>query len=119
MIEHIRNNWKVILIFILVAFIVFLLYQRGKEMIAQESQEIKHAVGNTENADVVEVAKEVKEPAAVETPASPPPINVNDIFADYRGGKIKREAAIEKSGLPKTTFYKKLGKYDNRKTDVI
>ena len=117
MIEHIRNNWKVILIFALAAIIVVLLYKRGKEELAKQQEEkVNNAKGKTENAVIVENTKITEKPAVtVEENIR----SFDDVFEDYRAGKISRAEAQKKSGLPNGTFYRKLNKYDNRKTDAV
>lgn len=108
MIEHIKKNWKVIVIFVLVAIIAFMLYQRGKEDISQPLQPAKGKAGEME--EVVE---------AVEVVEKEPQINFDTIFEDYRAGKISQKEAQIESGLATGTFYRKLKKYDDRKTDAV
>ena len=43
MIEHIKTHWKTIVIFLLIAVIVFILYRREKE---QQQVEVQQATGN-------------------------------------------------------------------------
>ena len=113
MIEQIKKNWKVIVICVLIAIIVFLLYKRRKvedfEEI-QEAVEVKPSqnatgnIGQTSDNQQDDIFKKV---------------DLLQIFSDYRSGKIDRATAIKESGLSNGSFYRRLNKYDNGKTDAI
>jgi len=103
MTDFFKQNWKTMLICFLAAIIVFLLYQNGKQRLKTAPLQ----QNNLKQAD----GKEVKTETVIES------LPLEDVFSQYRSGQIDRETAIAKSGLPQTTFYRKLGKYD--KSNVI
>jgi len=102
MIEKIKNNWKIILIFLLIAVIVFVLYKYGKQTLEVEPPQKNNAVGKS---DIVEEQE-------LNTRNSREPYNLDSIFADYRSGTISRKEALKYSKLSNGAFYRKLNKYD-------
>jgi transcriptional regulator of acetoin/glycerol metabolism len=110
MIEHVKQHWKIIVICLLAAVIVFLLYRQGKKLYGSEPPPSNNAVGKTD----VPPSEMVVEP--VPTPKHEPPlttsVNLDALFSAYRKGDISQAEAMKESALSCGTFYRKLKKYD-------
>ena len=106
MIEQIKTHWKVILICVLIAVIAFLLYKRGKALL-EDDTDLNPAEGKT-----VEIPHE-----EVEKPQEA--VDYDGIFSAYKAGKITQKEAQTQSGLARSTFFRKLKKYDHHKTDAV
>ena len=121
MIEHVKQHWKVIVICLLVAVIVFMLYRHGKLLQETKQPPTNKAVGKTD--EPAKHVEKVENPIEKPVQASCnkvfnanreviPEVNCNKVLAQYRAGGVKLDEALNITGLKRTAFYNRLRKYD-------